>query len=133
MSLQSEVARWDELTAAERDALVAVHVMGWHLYYRYWWTEGKGSPPQGHCTGKNEYGWNPATDHNDKTEAVRAFGDQYTRTGSTNECEAFVELICASNAANDMATWVFAMLELDPADVCRAMLEALAESEDGHE
>ena len=121
MTLQSQVARWDELTAAERDALVAVHVMGWHLYYRYWWTEGEGSPPQGHCTGKNEYGWNPTTDRNDCAEAVRAL-----RLSGKQEKSLNMKISRLIGYADGPLFYYL----VDPKDVCRAMLEALAEREE---
>ena len=121
--LTEALARWDDMTDAERDALVAVHVMGWHLYYRYWWTEGEGSPPQGHCTGKNEYGWNPTTDRNDCAEAVEAF----EKAGiGTAFFENRLKKIMLNRGQNVRCMGAADWIKAAPKDVCRAMLEARA-------
>ena len=110
MSLQSQVARWDELTTAERDALVAVHVMGWNRQEINWW-DGLIN------TGKEISKWSPTTDRNDCAEAVRALCLSGKQEKSLNM--KISRLIGYADGP------LFYYL-VDPKDVCSAMLEALA-------
>ena len=121
MSLQSQVARWDELTTAERDALVAVHVMGWMFLFC------PGAPALMSVdswitcdeTGRSMAcaNWNPTTDHNDCAEAVLALCLSGKQEKSLNM--KISRLIGYADGP------LFYYL-VDPKDVCRAMLEALA-------
>ena len=123
--LAAELDRWDDMTPGERNALVAVHVMGWQwaAFYGIWC--------DGTAGGRRGCDWNPTTDHNDKTEAVRVFCEKYGRHTKTEA--AFADLITGNLDRTRTSTWVATIILIDPADVCRGVLEARAGSEAGHE
>ena len=127
--LTEALKRWDELTAAERDALVAVHVMGWHADQDYY------GHPVWNYAGKTGHAdrWNPTTDRNDCAETVRAFCANFDLSRRVQEMIAHKEfetesmyLARIASQSDILSAWL-----LDPADVCLAMLEALVESEGG--
>jgi len=111
----SDLARWDDMTAAERDALVAVHVMGYRL---------KCNPSNFIVTWyykdaqmvRRDY-WRPTTDRNDCAEAVRAL-----RLSGKQEKSLNTKISRLIGYADGPLFYYL----VDPADVCRAMLEALA-------
>ena len=124
MTPQADIARWDELTAAERDALVAVHVMGWHADQDYY------GHPVWNYAGKTGHAdrWNPTTDRNDCAETVRAF--EYAEIG-TVFFEGKLKRIMFGRGQNISCLGATDWMTADPDSVCRAMLEARAEREDG--
>lgn len=120
--LTKELERWDELTAAEKNALVAVHVMGWKK-------RKTAVPVNGLWVGdgaKPHMYWSPTTDANDMRKAVQAFMDKYF---GQNEWELFDEemsmLVYKVASHSNSACAILVPLS----NICLAMLQALAESE----
>ena len=127
MTLSDELKRLDTLPEAEQialiTALVAGHVMGWTLKGSIWLRS------DGSWSGRN-YEWNPATNRNNCAEAVEAFINNHRELlaalqGHLMETEVYPPL----EDCEFMEAMLLVGFLLNPKDVCRAMLEALAENE----
>jgi hypothetical protein len=124
MNLTETLERWADLSPRERDALVAEHVMGWKV------------DSHGDILGTTESSkgsvvaithivrWSPTTDHKDMVAAVRAL--------RSNHKDVRRKAIAIFNSEYDGYT-AFGLFLEKPDNVCyvmcRAMLQALAESE----
>ena len=126
------MTNWSDLSTQEKNAWVAENVMGWRLIgsplgglYPGEWVDADGNAAR-----KGDiFGWNPTADRNDCAEAVEEFCE---RLGMDKP-----ELIASlddglSDYGYKRCKKVNALL-LDPDDICRAMYEALNESEDDDE
>ena len=141
-NLTEALARWDDMTAAECNALVAVHIMGWELLEEVdydkndcWevWLEGGGGVQDGlpiRSTDKDrewELGtlkaWNPTTDRNDCAEAVEAFEKAGIGTAFFENKLKKIMLDRGQDVrCMGAADWILSA----PKDVCRAMIKARA-------
>ena len=148
-NLTEALARWDDMTPSERNALVAVHVKGWRwvkwtqatgtnsVYYQLlskkslagWVAKSKRKHevmPKDFWPACSEVGDDApdfSTDHNDKTEVLEAFEKAAIGTAFF---EAKLKKIMLDRGGQDVrcmgaADWILSA----PKDVCRAMLEAL--------
>ena len=132
MTPRADIERWDELTRGKRNALVAVHVRRWHTGIVITTVGRARSIPTWFDENDNavipirDYG--PTTDHNDKTEAVLAFEDAEI---GTVFFEGKLKRIMFGRGQNISCLGATDWMTADPDSVCRAMLEARAEREDG--
>ncbi len=129
-TLTGALARWDELTDAEKGALIAVHVHEWHKGVEIV-TVGRARSIPVWFNNKDEVvmptsKWNPLTDANNMIETVWAFMQEYF---GEHEWAIFDEKMAqeiyriASHSNAPCATLV------PLPDICHALLQALAESE----
>ena len=140
-NLTEALARWDDMTPLQCDAIATVSIMGWRNNGVGYWLLGN-EPIR--LVSK----WHPTTDRNDCADAVRALFERYKIGDHPTEVwHTFGEKLWDICGVGFTATLVNgmgkahivgsidlgALILLDPKDVCCAMLEALARGKDGHE